>query len=85
MSHLYFNEINTSGKTKRWEVTATATDGILGIVCFWGAWRKYIFKPTAATIFDASCLRDIADFTDKETTNWRSEVKERTRTTGGSQ
>jgi hypothetical protein len=77
-AHLYFNELNTSNqKTRKWEVTANASDEILGHVSFWGAWRKYVFKPLAATLYDASCLREIADFTETQTATWRAEVRER--------
>ena len=72
MSHLYFNELNNVGKkTRWWEVTAIASDDVLGIVSFWGAWRKYVFKPNDATLYDASCLREIADFTERQTKEWR--------------
>ena len=34
----------------------------LGTVKFQGAWRKFIFEPDEAVIFDASCLEDIITF-----------------------
>jgi hypothetical protein len=72
VSHLYFNELNNVGKkTRQWEVTAVASDEVLGHVSFWGAWRKYVFKPLAATLYDASCMREIADFTEAESKKWR--------------
>lgn len=78
MSHLYFNELNNAErKTRRWEVTATASDEVLGHVAFFGAWRKYVFRPLAATLYDASCLREIADFTESETKKWRESLGEK--------
>ena len=75
-SHLYFNELNNAEKkTRKWEVMAIATDEVLGMVSFWGAWRKYIFKPLAATLYDASCMREIADFTEAQTKIWREMVQ----------
>jgi hypothetical protein len=72
VSHLYFNELNNAGKkTRWWEVTATASDEVLGHVSFWGAWRKYVFKPLAGTLYDAACQREIADFTENQTKQWR--------------
>jgi|SRR5882724_5634382 len=74
-SHLYFNELNNADKkTRLWEVTAVASDEVLGIVSFWGAWRKYVFKPNAATLYDASCMREIADFTEAQTALWRANL-----------
>jgi hypothetical protein len=76
-SHLYFNELNNDGKkTRCWEVTVIASDGVLGTVSFWGAWRKYVFKPASQTLYDASCLREIAEFTESETKKWRDGFKE---------
>jgi hypothetical protein len=73
VSNLYFNELNNVGKkTRQWEVTAVASDEVLGHVSFWGAWRKYVFKPLAATLYDASCMREIADFTETATKNWKA-------------
>jgi hypothetical protein len=80
MSYLYFNELNTDGrKTRIWEVTATATDEVLGRISFWGAWRKYIFSPLAGTFFDASCLEEISSFTAQVTKEWRESVAVRTK------
>jgi hypothetical protein len=76
MSHLYFNELNNAGKkTRKWEVTAIASDGVLGVVSFWGAWRKYVFMPHAGTLYDASCMREIGDFAEAETSKWRASVR----------
>lgn len=72
MGHLYFNELRNDGKkTKLWEVTSIASDEVLGRISFWGAWRKYVYKPLAGTLYDASCLREIADFMESETNKWR--------------
>lgn len=75
MSHLYFNELNNEGKkTLRWEVMNTSTDEVLGVIQFRGAWRKYVFVPSQFTLYDASCLREIADFTESETKKWRESL-----------
>lgn len=76
--HLYFNELNTTTVTKRWEVIVTASDAILGFVSFRGAWRKYVFQPNAATLYDASCLREIAQFTEAETNRWKENINAKT-------
>jgi hypothetical protein len=78
MSYLYFNELNTDAKikTRLWEVMNTSTDAVLGRIKFYGAWRKYIFQPltNTLTLFDAKCLREIADFCEQQTEAWRTEV-----------
>lgn len=39
-----------------------ATQGAvpLGVVKWWGAWRKYAFFPNPDTLYEQDCLRDIA-------------------------
>lgn len=56
-----------SGKTKIWEVLTTYDDSLLGIVGWFGRWRKYSFYPAPNTVFEKDCLRDIADFCETET------------------
>jgi hypothetical protein len=75
VSHLYFNELNNEGKkTRIWEVMSTATDEVLGKIKFRGAWRKYIYEPSQYTLYDASCLREISDFTESRTKEWRESL-----------
>ena len=55
-----------SGKTKIWKVAAM--DGwILGVVKWDGRWRKYAFLMYGESIFEEGCLREIADFCEKQT------------------
>ncbi|MGQ0721044.1 MAG: hypothetical protein ACT4PE_05650 [Candidatus Eiseniibacteriota bacterium] len=63
-----------SGKTQVWE--ATVADGtILGVVSWFGRWRKYTFWPHQRTVFDHSCLREIADFCEQRTNAKRFKVR----------
>jgi hypothetical protein len=55
-------------KTQRWEVVAKDGGEVLGTVKWWGAWRKYTFHPLAATLYEPTCLRDIAAFCEEQTT-----------------
>lgn len=79
MSNLYFNELqpHPERKTRVWEVTAIASDAILGRVHFYGAWRKFVFSPAINTLFDPGCLRDIAEFAEEASKKWRAEVAAR--------
>lgn len=48
-------------KTDRWLVYAKG-GGQLGQIHWFGAWRKYAFYPLAETLYEPTCLRDIATF-----------------------
>lgn len=65
-------------KTPSWKVvSAVSTSGShLGVVKFYGAWRKFGFFPAANTIFEEVCLRDIAAFCEAETRTWRATAKQ---------
>lgn len=52
-------------KTKTWTVTANGQ--LLGEVKWWSAWRRYCFQPYVNTIYDHTCLIDIATFCHRKT------------------
>ena len=62
-----FTEVGDTGKTKVWHVVTTYDGGgtVLGTIKWYGPWRKYSFFPTPTTLFEPTCLREIADFIDK--------------------
>ena len=65
-SWLNFILVGEKPKTKIWNVESL--DGkILGQVKWFASWRGYAFFPEVNTIFEKTCLRDIADFTEKQT------------------
>jgi hypothetical protein len=49
-------------KTKVWEVVAKDGGVSLGAIGWYSAWRTYALYPEHGTIFEPTCLRDIADF-----------------------
>lgn len=58
-----------SGKTQIWHVVAirhkiadTEQSLALGKIQWYGPWRKYCFFPFRNTIFEQTCLTDIAQF-----------------------
>jgi membrane glycosyltransferase len=51
-----------SPKTLRWQVVNTRTGNVCGQIRWWGAWWKYCFFPQDNHLFDADCMRLIADF-----------------------
>lgn len=61
-------------KTDEWSVLSNGPiKALLGIVKWYGPWRKYCFFPNQAnsTVFDAVCLQDIAGFCTDETKKYR--------------
>jgi hypothetical protein len=58
-----------SGKTNKWSVQSTTSDDYFGLIMWYAQWRKYTFYPYTGAIlaFDASCLREIADFCESKT------------------
>lgn len=53
--------VSPSGKTHIWRV-ADVRGTRIGLVKWYGAWRKYCFFPENRTLYDPSCLRELADF-----------------------
>ena len=62
-------------KTRRWSVVMAQGNFRLGQVCWFGPWRKYSFYPDPATLFEATCLRDIAEFCEAQTKEHREKAK----------
>jgi hypothetical protein len=62
---LAFKEIRDTGKTKVWDVFSS--NGIrLGSVNWYAPWRRYVFEPAFATLFDRNCLMEIVEFIEKQ-------------------
>lgn len=80
MSYIKFEEgpSSKSGLTKTWYIIGSAEHKI-GKIYWYAAWRKYVFDAWNA-VFDWECLREIADFIEKETeaqrTVWRKRKEE---------
>ena len=63
-------------KTSVWNVVTTGSEKevgglVLGKISWWGAWRKYAFFPQANTLYEQTCLRNIAQFIEEQTQNRR--------------
>lgn len=65
--YLNFTEAgrSASGLTGIWYIRDKC-GAILGSVAWYGPWRKYVCH-TADAVFDAGCLREIADFCEQLT------------------
>jgi hypothetical protein len=63
-----------SGKTRTFHVTSTKGGTWLGSVAYYNQWRKYVFMPSPNDlVFDAQCLREIAEFCATETARQRGD------------
>lgn len=51
-----------SGKTRRWSVMNANGNGRLGIIKWYGGWRRYCYFPESQIVLSAGCLVDIATF-----------------------
>lgn len=74
MSYLIFENFGTtpSGKTDR-DYVKSQNHEILGGVSWYGPWRKYVFTAAGSQfIFDANCLREIADYCEKKTKEYKA-------------
>jgi len=63
---------SVSGKTRVWDVaTKEDYEDLVGEVRWFGPWRCYAFYPYDKTVFEKTCLRDIADFCEEQTMMFR--------------
>ncbi len=62
-----------SGKTAIWLVTAKGGDW-LGEVRWFSRWRKYSFFPYPSTVFETTCLSELAEFLKDRTREQRTGI-----------
>jgi hypothetical protein len=58
--YIYFQPSKNHEHT--WEVYAKKDDVYLGLIEWFTRWNGFIFSPDHETIYEATCLTDIADF-----------------------
>lgn len=75
MKWIVIDEGPQLGKTKQWRVSTADRAATLGVIKFFPRWRKYSFWPNANTLYEADCLRDIADFCEGQTKLWRAGLR----------
>ena len=66
-THIKFVPAPPKPKTKVWFVVSLDEKSHLGWVTWYGPWRKYCFQPKENTVYEWVCLREIADFCEKQT------------------
>ncbi len=67
LSWIRFEELTPNPATKRWAVMPKDGSAQIGMVKWYGPWRKYCFQPSSNTVFEQVCLREIAQFCETET------------------
>ena len=59
---IHFAQMGDTGKTTIWGVLTKGDDTKLGEVRWFGRWRTYAFFPQSDTVYEPTCLGDIATF-----------------------
>ena len=81
-TYIDFGPLPKDGKrTWRWQIHTRPVAGqgivFLGEVKWFGRWVKYGFYPAPDCVFEATCLREIADFIEERTTEFRDSILKR--------
>lgn len=76
-------ELTPNPATKRWAVMSKDQGSQIGMVSWYGPWRKYCFFPMASTVYEQVCLRDIANFCESQTKAHREAKKPKESTAAG--
>jgi len=77
-THIKFRDKGTSksGKTRVWGVSTLGENpATLGDVVWFARWRKYVFAPWERTVYEETCLREIAEFCEARTKEHRAAKK----------
>ncbi len=69
--YIRFDPAPPKKKTSVWIVRTQDGATELGYIQWYAQWRCYAFFPFAATLFEKSCLRYIADFCEEQTKRQR--------------
>ena len=64
---------NDGRKTDVWEVWSKYESCSLGVIKWKANWRKYAFFPSADTVFEQDCMKDISGFIEKETKEYKKD------------
>lgn len=67
-----FVEVESPGKTQRWEVRVTTSGTTIGRIGWSSGWRRYTLLPAYPTEWEQDCLRDVAEFIERQTREYKS-------------
>ena len=68
-THIIFSPAPPKAKTRVWWVLSKYEDAQLGWIAWYGRWRKYAFYPKENTLYEEVCLREIAEFCERKTSD----------------
>lgn len=74
--HIRFVLYDSRPKTFIWRVVAKDGDVSLGLIKWFGRWRRYCFFPDSDTVFEEQCMRDIIHFMEDRTESHIQKRKE---------
>lgn len=82
-THIYFHNLGHMNgsrghqrKTNIYEVYAKGGDNLLlGMIRWYSRWRKYVFEPSANTIYEETCMREISQYIEEETKSQKANSK----------
>ena len=61
-----------SGKTRIWYVRTRDNLTVIGMIRWYGRWRRYVYEPAPHTVYEQECLRDIASFIEERTSEQKN-------------
>ena len=67
--YLKFVQLESSGKTSKWNCYNLHYGEVLGQVKWNSQWRQYCYFPTMQAMYSSGCLNDIADFIEQLKSN----------------
>jgi hypothetical protein len=67
----FYPDFDPHRRTYVWVARPLAGGCPVGIVKWFGRWRKYAFFPNTDCVFEGTCLRDISDFIEARTKEQR--------------
>ena len=62
---LRFEQLETTGKTKKFNVYSTHSDDFLGIIRWQNGWRHYVMDFDRECIWSLACIKQLHDFLEK--------------------
>ena len=67
-----FRKWESGGVTDHWTVLSYDGSKAIGEVRWHPSWRLYAFFPLEGTAYEPQSLRDVADFVETKTSEWRT-------------
>ncbi|MBI2108731.1 MAG: hypothetical protein HYT93_00920 [Parcubacteria group bacterium] len=80
-TYIYFQEIesNDTRDISHYEVRNTKERAFLGYISWFPRWNTYVFHPREQTIYEETCLREIAQFCVLVTKKHKKSLREQKR------